>query len=223
MTNTNRPVSDINPASHRDLSQERTDVLRDDEALKSSPTTSGSARPDLNLPDTESHRVPDMNEAGDHPVATSAGTLGGAAAGAAIGAVGGPAGAVVGGLVGGVVGGLAGNEMAESARPTLDTPEGIALSGSENLQDDDHYWREQHHQTPYYSESRNVYGDLDYDRDYRSAYRLGYENREYYNGKEFNEAEPDLRTKWEQVKGDSRLNWEEAKFAVKDAWHRATR
>ena len=239
MTNTNRPVSDINPASHRDLSQERTDVLRNNEALKSSPPTSDSAppdlnipdpdtdldsaRPDLNIPDTKSHRVPDMHEGGDHPVATSAGTLGGAAAGAAIGAVGGPVGAVVGGIVGGVVGGLAGNEMAESARPTINTPEGIALSGEEKFQDHDHYWREQHHQTPYYNESRTVYGDLDYDRDYRGAYRLGYENRAHYDGKEFNEAEPDLRTQWDQVKGESRLNWEEAKFAVKDAWHRATR
>lgn len=225
MTMTNRPGSDLNPDSPSDLTREQREALHHEKTLKNSPPTDESARPDLNIPNTESNRVPDMNEAGDHPVATSAGTLGGAAAGAAIGSVGGPAGAVVGGLVGGVVGGLAGNEAAEAARPTVDTPEGIALSGTENLQDDDdHYWREQYQHRPYYSEARTVYSDLDYDRDYRGAYRLGHEQRSHYDhDTDFDRAEPNLRQKWEQAKGESRLSWEQAKFAVKDAWDRITR
>lgn len=204
MTNTNRPVSDINPPAPTERSPERSDALNSD-SLKSSPSTDDNARPDLNLPATESHRVPDMTEAGDHLAATSAGTVGGAAVGATLGMIGGPPGAVVGGLIGGVVGGLAGNDIAQSANP----------------EEEDHYWREQHKDRPYFHETRNTYNDLDYDRDYRGAYRLGYENRTHYN--DFNQAEPDLRTKWEQAKGESRLNWEEAKFAVKDAWHRNTR
>ena len=69
-----------------------------------------------------------------------------------------------------------------------------------------------------------MYSDLDYDRDYRGAYQVGYENRSRYDRQtEFSHAEPELRTKWEQVKGNTRLNWEEAKFAVKDAWDRMTR
>lgn len=223
MTTSNQPGSGINPTNQPDLNQENREAFKNDQTLKNSPPTSGSAREDLNLPNKESHRVPDMNEAGDHPVATSAGTLGGAAAGAAIGSVGGPAGAVVGGLVGGVIGGLAGNEMAEASEPTIDTPEGVALSGSEKLQDnDDDYWRERYTQTPYYNETRSIHGDLDYDRDYRGAYRLGYENRANYNNVDFDQAEPDLHTKWEQAKGESRLTWEHAKQAVKDAWNRTT-
>ena len=96
MTNTNRPVSDINPAASTERSPERSDVLNSD-SLKSSPSTDDSARPDLNSPATESHRVPDMTEAGDHLAATSAGTVGGAAVGATLGMIGGPPGAVVGG------------------------------------------------------------------------------------------------------------------------------
>ena len=107
MTNTNRPVSDINPVAPTERSPERSDALNSN-SLKSSPSTDDSARPDLNSPATESHRVPDMTEAGDHLAATSAGTVGGAAVGATLGMIGGPPGAVVGGLIGGVVGGLAG-------------------------------------------------------------------------------------------------------------------
>jgi hypothetical protein len=44
------------------------------------------------ISDKESNRIPDMNEAGDHLVATSAGTLGGAAVGATLRMVGGPPG-----------------------------------------------------------------------------------------------------------------------------------
>ena len=66
---------------------------------------------------------------------------------------------------------------------------------------------------PYYTENKN----LEYDRDYRAAYRLGYENRVHNNAEiNFSEVESKLKTKWEQVKGSSRLQWEEAKFAVED-------
>jgi hypothetical protein len=201
MTNTNRPVTEFSHQASTELPQERSDALNIN-------ATDANARPDLNKPDINSHRVPDMNEADDHPVATGAGTLGGAAAGAAIGAAGGPVGAVVGGLVGGVVGGLAGNEIADAVDPDQE----------------DNYWRGEYHNRPYYNETRTVYSDLDYDRDYRGAYRLGYESRPHYDRQaDFNHVEPELRSKWEQIKGESRLNWEEAKFAAKDAWHRATR
>jgi hypothetical protein len=71
MVNTKRPVSDINPAAPTELAPKQNDALESD---KSSPSTIASARPDLNSPVTESHHVPDMNEANDHLVA---GTLGG--------------------------------------------------------------------------------------------------------------------------------------------------
>lgn len=86
------------------------------------------------------------------------------------------------------------------------------------------HWREKHQSTPYYQESQKNYPDLDYERDYRGAYRLGDEDRTKRDAKaNFTEAEADLRSNWEKVKGESRLQWEEAKFAVKDAWDRMMR
>lgn len=148
---------------------------------------------------------PITGEPGSHPVGTGLGAAGGAAAGAAIGTAAGPVGTIVGGVVGAVVGGLAGHAAGEAIDPTVE----------------DAYWRENSVNQPYYTSSKNTYPDLDYDRDYRDAYRVGYENRaEYTPETRFEDVEPDLRTKWEITKAESRLSWEEAKQASRDAWHR---
>ncbi|KRW17046.1 hypothetical protein AO727_15755 [Acinetobacter baumannii] len=163
-----------------------------------------NARPDLNSPPINNNHVPDMNKGGENLVATGAGTLGGAAVGAAFGVVGGPPGAVVGGIIGGVVGAIAGSDIAQTNNQKDD---------SNDWQEEDNYWRENYKKMPYYTENKN----LEYDRDYRAAYRLGYENRVHNNAEiNFSEVESKLKTKWEQVKGSSRLQWEEAKFAVED-------
>ncbi|MFA3397423.1 hypothetical protein KWE68_03165 [Acinetobacter baumannii] len=167
-------------------------------------STIDNARPDLNSPPTNNNHVPDMNEVGENLVATGAGTLGGAAVGAAFGVVGGPPGAVVGGIIGGVVGAIAGSDIAQTNNQKDD---------SNDWQEEDNYWRENYKKMPYYTENKN----LEYDRDYRAAYRLGYENRVHNNAEiNFSEVESKLKAKWEQVKGSSRLQWEEAKFAVED-------
>ncbi|WPC33628.1 hypothetical protein O4M77_07635 [Acinetobacter sp. YWS30-1] len=151
---------------------------------------------------------PITGEPGAHPVGTGVGAAGGAAAGAAVGAAGGPVGAAVGGVVGAVVGGLAGKGVGEAVNPTEEAA----------------FWRDNAVETPYYSDARTTYSDLDYDRDYNAAYRVGYENRGAYDANtRFEDVESDLKVKWEQVKGQSRLNWEQAKFAVRDAWNRVTR
>lgn len=151
---------------------------------------------------------PITGEPGAHPVGTGLGATGGAAAGAAIGAIGGPIGAVVGGAIGAVVGGLGGKSAAEAINPT----------------EEDLYWREQSLNMPYYADTRNHYSDLDYDRDYQNAYRVGYENRSLYEANtRFEDVEHELKVKWEQVKGTSRLTWEQAKFAVRDAWNRVSK
>lgn len=167
-------------------------------------STIDNARPDLNSPPINNNHVPNMNEGGENLVATGAGTLGGAAVGAAFGVVGGPPGAVVGGIIGGVVGAIAGSDIAQTNNQKDD---------SNDWQEEDNYWRENYKKMPYYIEDKN----LEYDRDYRTAYRLGYENRVDNNAEiNFSEVESKLKTKWEQVKGSSRLQWEEAKFAVED-------
>lgn len=177
--------------------------------LQDTSSTIDNARPDLNSPPANNNHVPDMNEGGENLVATGAGTLGGAAVGAAFGVVGGPPGAVVGGIIGGVVGAIAGNDIAQTDNKKDDS----------DYWQDDNYWRENYKKMPYYTESKN----LEYDRDYRAAYRLGYENRVHNNAEiNFSEVESTLKTKWEQVKGSSRLQWAEAKFAVKDGWEKIT-
>ncbi len=223
---TNRPVSNMNPAADTDISQERTDLLKQDDALKTDPPVATDAPIASSLvddltpspkDDQDPTRKTDDNT-GEQAIATGTGSVGGAAIGATLGIVGGPGGAVVGGIVGGVIGGLAGKDISTPDHPERQT-ESSGLFG-----DEDNYWREHHHQRPYYSESQNIYTDLDYDRDYREVYRLGYASRTDYDRQvEFHEAETDLRTQWEQFKGESRLTWEQAKHAVRDAWDRATR
>ena len=218
MTNINRPVSEINPTTQTDLVEDN-NAIKHEEVVKMDPSIAQGTDPNLNPADTTRPLDPDDKEAeaGDQALATGAGSVGGAAIGATLGMVGGPGGSLIGGVVGGVLGGIAGKDIS-----TPDHPD-HGIENSSLLGDQDKYWREEYQSRPYYSESRNVHGDLDYDRDYRGAYQLGYENRKHYSGKEFNEAEPDLRSKWEQFKGESRLTWEQAKYAVKDAWDRTTR
>lgn len=142
-----------------------------------------------------------MNEGKEDLMSTSAGTLGGAAVGAAFGIAGGPPGAVVGGIIGGIVGGIAGHDIAQP----------------EAQNSEDAYWRDNYRHASYYQENQN----FEYERDYRSAYRLGYESRPHYEkNRNFSEVESQLEAKWENFKGESRLTWEQAKLAAKDAWDR---
>ncbi len=148
---------------------------------------------------------PITGEPGSHPVGTGLGTVGGAAVGAAIGAIGGPLGSLVGGAVGAVAGAVAGHRAGEKVNPTIEEA----------------YWRETYQTKPYYRADKDQISDLDYDRDYSAAYRLGYENRTNYQDKDrFADVENDLKEKWESIKGESRLKWEQAKNAAEDAWDR---
>ncbi|HFX7637713.1 hypothetical protein [Acinetobacter baumannii] len=202
MVNTKQSNSDGNHTTQKEPSSNGN--VSNSKPLQDISYTIDNARPDLYSPPTNNNYVPDMNEAGENLVATGAGTLGGAAVGAAFGVVGGPPGAVVGGIIGGVVGAIAGNDIAQTNNQKDD---------SNDWQEEDNYWRENYKKMPYYTENKN----LEYDRDYRAAYRLGYENRVHNNAEiNFSEVESKLKTKWEQVKGSSRLQWEEAKFAVED-------
>ena len=150
---------------------------------------------------------PITGEPGSHPVGTGVGAAGGAAAGAAIGSVAGPLGTLVGGAIGAVVGAVAGHNAGEAVNPT----------------EEDSYWREHSATTAYFGESRSLYSDVNYDRDYQNAYRIGYENRPHYGAEaKFEEAEAALKVKWEEIKGESRLTWEQAKFAVRDAWNKVS-
>src|SRR5438874_1434090 len=119
---------------------------------------------------TSTDRNPDplTGEPGSHPVGTGIGAaVGGAAAGAAGGAVAGPVGAVAGAVIGGVTGGLAGKEVEEQFDPTAE----------------DAYWQSNYRTRPYVDQGTN------YDA-YRPAYQYGWESRNQYGGRMFDEVEP---------------------------------
>jgi len=142
------------------------------------------------------NRDPISGTPGAHPVGTGLGAAGGGAAGAAIGAIGGPVGAVAGAVIGAVAGGYGGKAAAEAIDPTVQ----------------DAYWEKNFKSRPY--ASNNEY------KQYRSAYRYGWESPSRFPGKSFDEAAPDLERDWSKSRKDSSLNWEQAKPASRDAWDR---
>jgi len=120
-------------------------------------------------------------------------------AGSVIPGVGTAVGGAIGAVVGAVAGGLAGKGVAESVNPT----------------EEDAYWRQNYKTRPYA-------GSATYD-EFAPAYRYGWESRNQYRGRRFDDVESDLARGWDKAKGTSRLEWERAKAATRDAWHRVER
>lgn len=148
----------------------------------------------------DANRDPITKAPGAHPVGVGVGAAGAGAAGAAIGSIAGPVGAAVGGAVGAIAGGLAGKGVAESVNPTVE----------------DEYWRENYKTRPYIDKG------ADYDA-YQPAYRYGWESYRRYQGRSFDEVEPELSRDWEARQGRGHLGWTKAKLAVRDAWDRVER
>ena len=147
------------------------------------------------------NRDPLTGAPGAHPIGTGLGAAaGGMAAGAAVGTVAGPLGTLVGAAVGAVIGGLAGKAIGEVFDPTVE----------------DAYWQSSYQKEPYYQKG------MTYD-DYAPAYRTGYDGREKYAGRQFNEVERDLEANYNRAKGSSKLGWENAKGATRAAWDRLER
>ena len=153
----------------------------------------------------DSNPDPITGAPGSHPVGTGVGAAAGgaagigaaAAAGAVAGSAVGPVGTAVGAAFGAVAGGLAGKAVAETVDPTTE----------------DAYWRENYKTRPYASK------DADYNT-YAPAYRLGYESRGTSKYKTFDEAEPELHTRWEREHSKTGLAWDKARLASRDAWDR---
>ena len=75
------------------------------------------------------------------------------------------------------------------------------------------YWRENYSSRSYVDRNAPF-------SDYQPAYRYGWESRNRYPGRSYDDVENDLERGWEKMKGTSKLTWEKAKNAVRDAWHR---
>ena len=146
---------------------------------------------------TDANRDPITGTAGAHPVGTGVGAVGGAVAGAALGGVAGPVGAAVGLVAGAIAGGLAGKGVAEKIDPTVE----------------DAYWKTN------YSKQKYVERNAPYST-YQPAYRTGYEGRNLYPGKKYEEVESDLQRDYEKSKDSAILSWDKAKSATRDAWNR---
>jgi hypothetical protein len=80
---------------------------------------------------------------------------------------------------------------------------------------EDNYWHENFTSRPY------ALGPDYYER-FRPAYRYGFESAQHHLGRDWDEAEPDLRRGWDsyQHRGESPITWEEIRDAVRDAWDR---
>ncbi len=139
---------------------------------------------------------------GSHPVGTGVGAAAAGAAGAAIGSVvpgvGTAVGGAVGAVIGAVAGGLAGKGAAEAINPT----------------EEDAFWRQNYRTRSY------IQPGADYDQ-YEPAYRYGYSAYSQYQGRTWDDVEPDLERDWSRQRGNrSNLDWDNAKFATRDAWQR---
>lgn len=85
-----------------------------------------------------------------------------------------------------------------------------------NWDTEDTYWRDTFRSRPY------VLGD-EYDR-YRPAYRYGFESARHHMGRQWEDAESDLKSGWDRYehRGGLQSTWEDIKDAVRDAWDRVT-
>ena len=110
-------------------------------------------------------------------VGEAVGGVSGVVAGAAIGSAGGPIGTIIGGIAGAVGGWWAGRAVADAAHKFTT--------------EDDSYYRERFEQRP------GRLADRSYD-DVRPAYQLGHiaSMNPDYNGRTFDEVEPDLQRGW---------------------------
>lgn len=144
------------------------------------------------------HRDPITGTPGAHPLGTGAGAASGALAGAAAGAaVAGPPGALIGGAVGAVAGGLIGKGAAESVNPTVEEA----------------FWKKAYVGESYYVEGKAY----EY---YAPAYRIGWEGRARFPGREFDEVESELRKEYDRFISEGAPDWQIGRQAARSAWNR---
>ena len=147
------------------------------------------------------NRDPITGTPGAHPLGTGAGAASGGVAGAAVGtAVGGPVGGVIGAAVGAVAGGLAGKSAAEAVNPTAE----------------EIFWRETYLREPYYVKGRTY----EY---YAPGFRAGWEGRVRHDGRSFEEAEPELKARYNLSKTELDPDWQATRPAASAAWNRVDR
>ena len=56
--------------------------------------------------------------------------------------------------------------------------------------------------------------------DYGPAYMYGVDNYVRYEGRNWDQVEPELGRDWQRAKGRSSLTWDRAQHATRDSWQR---
>ena len=148
----------------------------------------------------QDNRDTDKGTVAGRLVGEGVGGVGGIAAGAAIGSLVGPVGTFIGALAGAVGGWWAGKEVVEAASSSTD---------------DDTYYRK------HYESSTTRVAGRTYD-DVRPAYQLGHlaARNPDYQGRGFEEIEPDLRRGWSDDLRAKHGDWSEVRGYASDAYTR---
>jgi hypothetical protein len=113
---------------------------------------------------------------------------------------------------GGATGGSFGTQADTTRTGTMGTSS-QATPGVVDTNAEEAYWRQNYASRPYVAEGISFI-------EYRPAYRYGADAYSRYQGKSFDEAEPEMANEWDRFKGTSSLTWENAKHAARDAWQR---
>ena len=77
------------------------------------------------------------------------------------------------------------------------------------------YWRENYSSRPYVTAGATF-------NEYRPAYSYGVDAHRRFEGRSFEEVEPELMRDWDRVNGMSSLTWENARHAAHDSWQRVS-
>jgi hypothetical protein len=75
------------------------------------------------------------------------------------------------------------------------------------------YWRDNYLREPYYERGYTF-------DDYYPAYRTGWEGRQRYQGRTFEQCERDLQRDYQRNRGTSQLDWAKNRHAVRAGWER---
>lgn len=128
--------------------------------------------------------------------------------------VGAASGGTVGAVIGGAVGGPVGALIGAAVGGLAGGLAGKGVAESVNPTEEDAFWRDNYANRDY-AQGR-TYDDL------QPAYRYGWESRTKHHDRNWDQAENDLRSGWDQARGSSSLAWDDARQATRDAWDRVS-
>ena len=86
-------------------------------------------------------------------------------------------------------------------------------TGASDWASEDSYWRSNFTSRPYARADRGY-------ESYQPGYRYGFESANRHRGRQWSDAENELRAGWDRFEHRGQSTWEHVKDAVRDAWDR---